>query len=80
MSNNIHDLSEEAISQLVLSGSNFDEPRGLLDVFTEEEVLSLTVHPKWYNFSPAFQDWVNASIDGIMVERLKVENNANNKQ
>jgi len=79
MSNNLHDLSEEAINQLVLSGSNFDMPHGLLDVFTEEEVLSLPGHPKWHWFTAAFQDWVNATIDGIMVEHLKVENNANSK-
>jgi hypothetical protein len=71
MSQNLNDLSEEAITTLVMGGEvPIDEPRSLLDVFTEEEILSLPAHPRFHFFTIAFQDWVYRTIDGITCARL----------
>jgi len=71
---NVFDLSEEEINKIVFTNIKENEPRGLLDIFTNEQVMSLPNHPKFHYFTIEFQDWVWKTIDGIMVEDLSYYN------
>lgn len=61
-------LSESEIKQEVFSGAKADEPRCLLDGFSEEEVCALPRHPEWPTFDMRFRDWIWETIDSILFE------------
>lgn len=69
---NLNHLSERDIVQRVFEGAEPGECRGLSDVFTEDEILSLVSHPEFDYFSDNFRDWVWGFVDSV-IERDTTE-------
>jgi len=63
---NLDKLSETEINRIIFAGAGTDQHRGLSDSLTDEQIIGLTDHPDWQDFTPGFQDWIWKSVDSIM--------------
>ena len=66
MARNLHLLTQSEINAIVFDGALIDEPRGLRDRLSDDEILSLLDHPCYQDWPSYWTDWIWSAVDQII--------------
>lgn len=66
----LYKMSERKINEVVFEDAEPYEPRGLLSILGEENVIALLDHPEYKEFSESFKDWIWSCCGALIDENL----------
>lgn len=60
---NVADMTQNELERIIFAGADVNEMRSPGDVFTVEELLSISDAPQFCMFSASFRFWIYNAID-----------------